>query len=104
MKQLYKSIQGLSNPLPNTELKRLQQSNNQIEQSTFKDLFKNALENVNQIEKESDIKTQMLASGKNISLHDVMISAQKASITIDATVQIQQKVIDAYNEVMRMQI
>ena len=101
---MYKSIQGLSNPIPNTDLRRLQQSNNQIEQSTFKDLFKNALENVNQIEKESDIKTQMLASGKDISLHDVMISAQKASITIDATVQIQQKVIDAYNEVMRMQI
>jgi len=104
MRQLYKSIQGLSNPIPNTDLRRLQQSNNQIEHSTFKDLFKNALENVNQIEKESDIKTQMLASGKDISLHEVMISAQKASITIDATVQIQQKVIDAYNEVMRMQI
>lgn len=99
--KLYKTVQGLPNSISNS---KIQQSTNQNVPSTFKNLFKDALENVNKVEKESDMKTQMLASGRDISLHDVMISAQKAAITIDATVQIQQKVIDAYNEVMRMQI
>ncbi len=48
--------------------------------------------------------TNMLATGKLKDLHNVMITAQKASITLEMTVQIQQKVIDAYNEIMRMQV
>ncbi|MFB4475749.1 flagellar hook-basal body complex protein FliE, partial [Oceanobacillus caeni] len=48
--------------------------------------------------------TEALASGNIDDLHDVMITAQKASITLETTVQIQKKVIDAYNEIMRMQV
>src|SRR5690625_392129 len=87
-----------------------QQSTNRIQPNTnsssvnFGDVLKNVLNNVNKIENESDFKTAQLALGKDIELHDVMISAQKAAVTIETTVQIQQKVIDAYNEIMRMQV
>ncbi|HLR22194.1 MAG TPA: flagellar hook-basal body complex protein FliE, partial [Pseudogracilibacillus sp.] len=45
-----------------------------------------------------------LAEGKIDNLHDVMISAQKANIKIETAVEVQQKALDAYNEIMRMQI
>ncbi|MUV39968.1 Flagellar hook-basal body complex protein FliE [Lentibacillus sp. JNUCC-1] len=70
----------------------------------FSELLKGAIETVNQAQNHSDQKTQALAAGKTDDLHDVMITAQKAGIMLETSVQIQQKAIDAYNEIMRMQI
>jgi len=71
---------------------------------SFSSVLKNAIEKVNETQKESDMKTEALAEGKVNDLHDVMITAQKANLTMETAVQIQQKVIDTYNEVMRMQV
>ena len=46
----------------------------------------------------------MLVNGEIDQLHDVMIAAQKASLSMSLAVEVQSKVIDAYNEIMRMQI
>lgn len=70
----------------------------------FQGLLKNSLEKVNELQNISENKTRMAAFKEIDQLHDVMITAEKASIALETTVQIQQKVIDAYNEVMRMQI
>lgn len=88
------------------------QQNDSIQQSTqdekgkvsFSNVLKNALEKVNEAVHESDVKTEALAEGKVDNLHDVMLSAQKANIMVETAVQFQQKAIDTYNEVMRMQI
>src|SRR5690625_470421 len=79
----------------------------QVEQNNpnqLKNIFKNALEKVSKVENEANVQQQLLINGKTEDLHQVMLAAQKATITIETAVQIQQKVIDAYNEVMRMQI
>ncbi|MFD1037991.1 flagellar hook-basal body complex protein FliE [Virgibacillus byunsanensis] len=73
-------------------------------QASFANTLKSAIENVNDAQKASDKKTEALANGQIDDLHDVMITAQKASITLETTVQVQSKVIDAYNEIMRMQV
>lgn len=73
-------------------------------QSDFADLLKKAMHGVNNAQKVSNHKTESLANGKIDQLHDVMATAQKASITLETSVQIQRKVIDAYNEIMRMQV
>ncbi|MFD2044098.1 flagellar hook-basal body complex protein FliE [Ornithinibacillus salinisoli] len=73
-------------------------------QSKFANVLKNAIEGVNETQIISDQKTEALAQGKIDDLHDVMITAQKASVTLETTVQVQRKVIDAYNEIMRMQV
>jgi flagellar hook-basal body complex protein FliE len=73
-------------------------------QSTFANNLKGAIEKLNQSQVVSDQKTVALAKGEIDDLHDVMITAQKASITLQTAVEVQRKVIDAYNEVMRMQV
>lgn len=70
----------------------------------FSDILKSSIEKVNQAEQSSDLKTEALLNGEIDDLHEVMIAAQKASITVETTVQVQKKVIDAYNEIMRMQV
>lgn len=73
-------------------------------ENSFANTLKEAVAKVNNDQKVADVKTDMLISGEDVDLHEVMIAAQKASITLETTVQVQKKVIDAYNEIMRMQI
>ncbi len=73
-------------------------------QQQFADSFKQAIESINKSQNESDQKTEALAKGEIDDLHDVMITAQKASITLQTGVEVQKKMVDAYNEVMRLQV
>lgn len=100
---------GLLPTIPS--ISAIQQAKNQLpiertegQNTNFATMLKSALEHVNHTQHESNAKTQALAQGKIDDLHDVMITAQKASITLTAAVEIQQKVIDAYSEMMRMQV
>ncbi|MFZ3576602.1 flagellar hook-basal body complex protein FliE [Virgibacillus sp. DJP39] len=84
------------------------QTTNQISpgdaQANFADTLKTAISSVNKSQVVSNQKTEAFARGDVENLHDVMIAAQKASITLETSVQVQRKVIDAYNEIMRMQV
>ncbi len=71
---------------------------------SFKTILKEAIENVNAIQNEAAKKTELLASGQIDNLHDVLITSQKASITLQATLEVRNKVIEAYQEIMRMQV
>ena len=59
---------------------------------------------MNKSQVESNEMTKALARGEVDDLHNVMITAQKASITMQTTVQMQNKVVEAYKEIMRMQV
>lgn len=73
-------------------------------QQSFANELKNAINQVNQYQVQSDQLTDKLIRGENVELHDVMIAAQKANITLNATVEVRNKVIEAYQEMMRMNI
>ncbi|WP_100404486.1 flagellar hook-basal body complex protein FliE [Bacillus solitudinis] len=73
-------------------------------QNSFKASLSQAIKDVNALQQESAAKTELLAKGEIDNLHDVMITGQKASITLQATVEVRNKVIEAYQEVMRMQV
>jgi|SRR5699024_83341 len=78
--------------------------NKHVTDKDFKSIFKDALEKVSQVEHAANHEQRMFVEGKTDDLHNLMLATQKATITIETAVQIQQKVIDTYNEVMRMQI
>lgn len=71
---------------------------------SFADTLKEAISNVNQVHKESDRKAQELATGKTDDIADVMLAAEKADIALRTMVQVRNKIIDAYQEIMRMQV
>ncbi|UOR12729.1 flagellar hook-basal body complex protein FliE [Halobacillus amylolyticus] len=72
--------------------------------SFFANSLKEAINQVNDAAVASDVKTKALARGEVDDLHDVMITSQKASITMQTTIEVRNKVIDAYKEIMRMQV
>ena len=71
---------------------------------SFSQTLKQAIEQVNQSQVKSDNMTEALATGKNVELHDVMITAQKASVTMSLAIEVRNKAIEAYQEMMRMQV
>lgn len=73
-------------------------------QQTFANVLKDAISNVNSQQLASDEVTKKLISGEDIDLHEVMIASQKASITLNATIEVRNKVIEAYQEIMRMSV
>jgi flagellar hook-basal body complex protein FliE len=45
-----------------------------------------------------------MLAGEDISVHEVMIAAEKAKLSLDLAIQVRNKAIEAYQEIMRMQI
>jgi len=74
------------------------------EDKQFSSLLKNALDKVNELQIQSEEYKQLLATGEVDSIHDVTIAAEKASVALQLTLSIRNKVVEAYQEIMRMQI
>jgi flagellar hook-basal body complex protein FliE len=72
--------------------------------AAFSDLFREQLNQVNQLKKDSQEITASFAAGETDNIHDVMIAAEKAKVAVNLTTAVQTKVIDAYNEIMRLQV
>ncbi|MCM3742828.1 flagellar hook-basal body complex protein FliE [Sporosarcina luteola] len=73
-------------------------------QKSFGMFLKNAIQDVNIKQIESDKMTQKLVLGEDVDLHNVMITAQKASIALSATMEVRNKAIEAYQEIIRMPV
>jgi flagellar hook-basal body complex protein FliE len=70
----------------------------------FSQFLKDAINKVNTEQVKADVLTEKLAKGENVDLHQVMIASQKASISLQLALEVRNKVIEAYQEVMRMQM
>ena len=69
----------------------------------FKNILSSAINNVNNLQSDADSAIVKLHAGKG-SLHETLIAMEKASLSFQTVVQIRNKVVEAYQEVMRMQI
>jgi flagellar hook-basal body complex protein FliE len=73
-------------------------------QKSFSSFLKESIEKVNEAQIESDQLTEKLARGQDVDLHQVMIASQKSSVTMQLTLEVRNKAIEAYQEMMRMQV
>lgn len=71
---------------------------------SFADTLKEAVNNVNNLHLDADRKAQELATGKSNDIAGTMIAAEHADIALRAMVQVRNKIIDAYQEIMKMQV
>jgi flagellar hook-basal body complex protein FliE len=63
-----------------------------------------AVQSLDRIQQEADSTSGQLAAGEPIDLHEVMIAQDKASLGMQFAVQVRNKMVEAYQEVMRMQV
>jgi len=73
--------------------------------NNFGELLTSALNNVNEIHQEVGAKRTAFEMGdKSVTLADVMITGAKAGVAFDATVQVRNKFVEAYKEIMSMPV
>lgn len=73
-------------------------------EKAFGEYLQEALTNVNELQGEAQQARLNLAAGKIQDVAEVTIAAEKASIALQLTMQVRTKIVDAYQEVMRMQV
>jgi flagellar hook-basal body complex protein FliE len=84
---------------------KVENSSNANEAGTsFADTLKEAVNSVNQLQLDADHKAQELSTGKTDDIAGVMIASEKADIALRVMVQVRNKIIDAYQEIMKMQV
>jgi flagellar hook-basal body complex protein FliE len=95
-------IEGFSNSIYSST-SPVKVENEQVSGS-FGNTVRKAILEVNRLQQEADQLVNKLASGEDVELHQAMIAMQKASTALQFTIQVRNKIIEAYQEIMRMQV
>ncbi|SDB12251.1 flagellar hook-basal body complex protein FliE [Desulfonatronum thiosulfatophilum] len=72
------------------------------EAKSFTSTLQDSLRNVNNLRQESVGMIESFAAGENQNVHELMIAMQKASLSMNMTSAVRNKLMEAYKEVMRM--
>jgi flagellar hook-basal body complex protein FliE len=70
----------------------------------FGEILKDAISTVNSLQKQSDQEIQKLMTGESQDLHTTVIAMQKADLSFQMMMQVRNKIVQAYQEIMRMQV
>lgn len=70
----------------------------------FGDLLQKSIAEVNDAQIRADQAVEQLHTGQAKNIHEVMIALEKADISMRLMVQMRNKMVDAYQEIMRMQV
>lgn len=71
---------------------------------SFGEFLNSAISKVNDMQIEAKNTNEAFAMGKIDNIHQVMLISEKADLTLQFTMQVRNKILDAYNEIMRMPI
>jgi flagellar hook-basal body complex protein FliE len=71
---------------------------------TFSDILTDSMEKVNLYQHESDSAIKELVAGRNKNIHETMLTIERADTSLKLMMQVRNKILDAYREIMRMQV
>ncbi|MDF2677735.1 MAG: fliE [Bacillota bacterium] len=97
------SINGL-NQLSKLNINKIESKIENTDNLSFKSIFENAVNDYVQAENKVDEDIYKLTTGESDDLHNLMINTQKSELSLDLLLQLRNKAIDAYNEVLRINV
>lgn len=71
---------------------------------SFSQILQSAMDNINNTQNEANEMMKKLAAGQIENLHEVMLAVERANLTLSLSMQIRNKIIEAYQEISRTQI
>jgi len=77
---------------------------NKTEGPSFGNTLNEAIEKVAEAQKEAESAVQGMATGDGTDVHTAMLAMQKADVSFQMMMQARNKLISAYEEIMRMQV
>ena len=75
-----------------------------LESGSFEGLLNQSLQSVNELQHKADQAIDALATGQQTDIHNTMIAMEKADVAFKLIMQIRNKVISAYETIMRTQV
>lgn len=70
----------------------------------FGQMLSESITKVNEYQQQADTSMKELAAGRTKNIHETMLSIEKADTSLKLMMQVRNKVLDAYKEIMRMQV
>jgi len=74
------------------------------DESGFKETLRGLTDRFDSVQAQATNASQAVVAGEPVESHDVMIAAQEAGLAFDLMLEVRNKLLDAYNELMRMQV
>ncbi|HDH56979.1 MAG TPA: flagellar hook-basal body complex protein FliE [Bacteroidetes bacterium] len=71
---------------------------------SFSETLEKFVQDVNALQKDADEATQRLISGEAKNIHEVMLAMEEANTSFQLMMEMRNKILEAYREVMRMQV
>lgn len=72
--------------------------------NSFGKLLKEKINEVDRLQKEANVLIERFVTGKGVDLHQVMLATEKANLSLQLTIQVRNKLVEAYQEIWRMQV
>jgi len=72
--------------------------------TSFKEVLTDAIGEVQRLQTEADVTIKQLVSGELKDVTEVMVAVEKADIAFQTMMTVRNKMVQAYEEVMRMQV
>ena len=79
-------------------------NNNENGDNGFDSLLKNSLDKVNDLQKQAEEISVSYQKGDDVSVAELMISQQKASVSLSGALSVRNKLVQAYQDIMNMQV
>jgi flagellar hook-basal body complex protein FliE len=100
------AIQSINpNPIPSIpEMGSTQKPSASSSTKEITQTFENMLSTLNDSQQNSDALVEKLARGEDVDLHTVMIGLEENDVNFNVALGIRDKLVDAYREIMRMQV
>jgi flagellar hook-basal body complex protein FliE len=80
------------------------ETNSANEGMSFLDTLKEKLDEVNERQIESESAAEAFIKGEDVDIHEVMLKSEEAKMSLQMAVQIRNKLVEAYQELNRMQL
>jgi len=100
--QVNRLVPGLIEPVGTGKTDGLKQ--NPATGSNFSDLLSNFINSVNDTQNDAARMQNALLAGEPVELHDVMIKAEEAGLSMDLLLEIRNRLLSAYNDLIKMPI
>jgi flagellar hook-basal body complex protein FliE len=73
-------------------------------EASFSDVLENSIEKVNTYQNQADTAIKEMIAGRNKNIHETMLTIERADTSLKLMMQVRNKILDAYKEIIRMQI
>jgi len=105
MRAMSLQAKGLQNTIAKPEVGNLEGVNNTETKNAFSSVLKNSIEQVNETQMQTSKLQEAFQNGDpNVQISEVMLAMQKSNVSFQAMVQVRNKIVQAYQEIMNMPV